>query len=95
VERNVCICGHDEREHETVEYRGDKQRCCFHIDTSTQTRCKCRAFEKDHVSRQRTWSEQDVMQFLGYLSIEIPELHTVEIPRLHDAWLAYVKKTSA
>lgn len=37
---NTCICGHDETEHETLAYRGDKDRRCF-ADGKT---CPCRRF---------------------------------------------------
>lgn len=33
-----------------------------------------------------TFTEAEVRQFIGFLSGDIPELHTVEVPKLAESW---------
>jgi hypothetical protein len=34
----------------------------------------------------RVYSLSDVVMFLGWVCVEIPELHTLECPKLLEAW---------
>lgn len=37
----------------------------------------------------RVYSLSDVTMFLGWVCVEIPELHTLETPKLLEAWYKY------
>lgn len=39
-----------------------------------------------------TYTEQQVMQFLGWLTVDIPELNSVEAPKLMDSWDRFLAK---
>lgn len=41
--QGICRCGHPESSHETVEYRGNKDRHCLQRLPS-ETRCGCKRF---------------------------------------------------
>lgn len=38
------------------------------------------------------YSESQVLQFIGWLSGDIKELHTVEVPHLANSWLRFKAK---
>lgn len=57
-------CLHDESEHETVEYRGDKQRACLHRRVPA-ARCLCREYRPSFANAAADIQHVNAMDFLS------------------------------